>query len=112
MLVLNREGRFHTESAPMESCRPAIIVSFGVAARCGLKGSQRSRNRFHLDPTRSEKTGQLVGFYQGCGRLLYLRPIAAASAPPEAIITPSSIMAATVSGFPLFRKNFFFCFSS
>src|SRR5579859_7939129 len=38
MLVLNREGRFHTESAPMESCRPAIIVSFGVTARCGLKG--------------------------------------------------------------------------
>ena len=46
MLVLNREGRFHTESAPMESCRPAIIVSFGVTARCGLKRSQRSRNRF------------------------------------------------------------------
>src|SRR5689334_15715823 len=46
MLVLNREGRFHTESAPMESCRPAIIVSFGVTARSGLKGSQRSRNRF------------------------------------------------------------------
>src|ERR1700682_5918417 len=46
MLVLNRGGLFHTESAPMESCRPAIIVSFGVTARCGLKGSQRSRNRF------------------------------------------------------------------
>src|SRR3984893_12830277 len=46
LLLLNREGRFHTESAPMESCRPAIIVSFGVTARCGLKGSQRSRNRF------------------------------------------------------------------
>jgi hypothetical protein len=38
MLVLNREGRFHTESAPMESCRPAIIVSFGVTARCGPEG--------------------------------------------------------------------------
>ena len=35
MLVLNREGRFHTESAPMESCRPAIIVSFGVTAHWG-----------------------------------------------------------------------------
>src|ERR1700680_3287887 len=46
MLVLNREGRFHTESAPMEICRPAIIVSFGVTARCGLKGSRRRRNRF------------------------------------------------------------------
>src|ERR1700676_2262596 len=46
MLVLNREGRFHTESAPMESCRPAIIVSFGVTARWGSKRLQRSRNRF------------------------------------------------------------------
>jgi hypothetical protein len=32
MLLFNREGSFHTESAPMESCRPAIIVSFGVTA--------------------------------------------------------------------------------
>jgi len=38
--VLNREGRFHTESAPMESCRPAIIVSFGVTAHWGSKGFQ------------------------------------------------------------------------
>ncbi|SRR5437016_3357644 len=32
MLLLNREGSFRTEGAPMESCRPAIIVSFGVTA--------------------------------------------------------------------------------
>jgi hypothetical protein len=43
MLVLNREGRFHTESAPMESCRPAIIVSFGVTARCGHHSPKRKR---------------------------------------------------------------------
>src|SRR5260370_38880398 len=32
MLLLNREGSFRTEGSPMESCRPAIIVSFGVTA--------------------------------------------------------------------------------
>jgi hypothetical protein len=32
MLLLNREGGFHAESFPMESCRPTIIVSFGVTA--------------------------------------------------------------------------------
>src|ERR1700686_3617925 len=45
MLVLNREGRFHTESAPMESCRPAIIVSFGVTARCGPQPQASARGR-------------------------------------------------------------------
>jgi hypothetical protein len=32
MVLLNREGGFHTGSRPMENCRPAIIVSFGVTA--------------------------------------------------------------------------------
>jgi hypothetical protein len=32
MVLFNREGSFRTESSPMESCRPAIIVSFGVTA--------------------------------------------------------------------------------
>jgi hypothetical protein len=45
MLVLNREGRFHTESAPMESCRPAIIVSFGVTARYGPQPQASARGR-------------------------------------------------------------------
>jgi hypothetical protein len=30
----------------MESCWPAIIVSFGVTAHCGPHGLQCSRNRF------------------------------------------------------------------
>jgi hypothetical protein len=32
MLLSNREGSFRTEGFPMESCRPAIIVSLGVTA--------------------------------------------------------------------------------
>src|SRR6266852_8540689 len=47
MLLLNREGSFRTEGSPMESCRPAIIVSFGVTAHWCPQGCQRSRNRFH-----------------------------------------------------------------
>src|SRR5260370_31043128 len=31
----------------MESCRPAIIVSFGVTAHWSPQGRQCSRNRFH-----------------------------------------------------------------
>src|ERR1700726_4510405 len=46
MLLFNREGSFHTESAPMESCRPAIIVSFGVTAHWSPQGFWCSRNRF------------------------------------------------------------------
>src|SRR6266849_1770339 len=40
MLLLNREGSFRTEGSPMESCRPAIIVSFGVTAHWRPKGCQ------------------------------------------------------------------------
>jgi hypothetical protein len=38
MLLLNREGSFRTESAPMENCWPAIIVSFGVTAHWRPQG--------------------------------------------------------------------------
>jgi hypothetical protein len=37
------EKAFHTGNAPMESCRPAIIVSFGVAAH--RRGSSPKRKR-------------------------------------------------------------------
>src|SRR5260370_28605686 len=33
----------------MESCRPAIMVSFGVTAPCGPYGLQGSRNRFQAE---------------------------------------------------------------
>src|ERR1700704_3674885 len=35
--IVKSRRAFHTGNAPMESCRPAIIVSFGVTAHCGLK---------------------------------------------------------------------------
>src|SRR5579872_6572340 len=33
---MSRESSFHTEGCSMESCRPAIIVNFGVAAHWRL----------------------------------------------------------------------------
>ena len=32
------KGAFAPKASPMESCRPAIIVSFGVTAHCGPHG--------------------------------------------------------------------------
>ena len=44
MLLLNREGSFRTEGSPMESCRSAIIVSFGVTAHGGHNPSVSEGN--------------------------------------------------------------------
>src|SRR5439155_26155179 len=37
--LLNREGSFAPEASPMESCRPAIIVSFGVTVHWRPRGT-------------------------------------------------------------------------
>ena len=49
--------------------------------------------------------GPVAHPYHGIGRLLYLRPISAASGPPDPIMTPSLIISATSLGRTEFRKK-------
>jgi hypothetical protein len=61
MVLLNREGSFHTESSPMESCRPAIIISFGVTAHWSRTAQSVSEGKFGVSAAGIDSVAEFRG---------------------------------------------------